>query len=230
MRIIVLGGGMVGLFLLDSLREEHEVTVVEKRRERVDELKGWFPGERILHGDACEPHILDEAKVAGADVVTPVTGDDEDNLVISYLAKFEYGVPLVFARVNNPKNEWLFNGDWGVDEAVCTPSIMVQLLREEITLGDMVTVLKLKKENLAVEEVLLEEGSRVVGKTLSELPLPQQSLVATVLRGGRILIPRGDLSLQAGDKMLFISSLDRLEELHALMGCEEAGGGPCSPL
>ena len=216
MRIIVLGGGMVGLHLLASLQEDHEVIVVEKRQERVKELLEKHPGAEIIHGDACEPKVLDAAKVAGADAVAAVTGDDEDNLVISYLSKFEYGVPLVFSRVNNPKNEWLFTSDWGVDEAICSASIIVHLVQEETTLGEMVTLLKLRRENLAVEEILLEEGSKMAGKTLRELNLPPQTVVATVLRDRRLLIPRGDLALLAGDKVLFISEADMVEELKGI--------------
>jgi len=220
MRIIVIGGGMVGLYILDTLRKDHSVTLVESRAERVADLKEWYPDENILHGDGCEPHILDAARVAGADVVTAVTGDDEDNLVISYLSKFEYGVPVVFARVNNPKNEWLFTPEWGVDEPICGPSIMVQLIQEEITLGEVVTLLKLQRENIVVEEVMLEQNNKVVGKSLDELPLPHQSLVATVLREGSILIPKGDLKLQAGDKVLFIAAADKVEELKGLLGLD----------
>jgi len=211
---------MVGLHMLASLREDHQVVVVEKRQDRVEELKEKFPDADILHGDACEPAVLDAAKVVGADVVAAVTGDDEDNLVISYLSKFEYGVPLVFARVNNPKNEWLFTTDWGVDEAVCSASIIVQLVQQELTLGEMVTLLKLKRENLVVEEVQLEEGNSVVGKTIKEIPLPSDSLVATVLREQHILIPRGDLALLAGDKVLFITEPDKVGELRKSLGLD----------
>ncbi|MBC7246975.1 MAG: NAD-binding protein [Actinobacteria bacterium] len=218
MRIIVLGGGMVGRYLLESLRRDHQVVVVEKRPERVRELREWFPEADIIHGDACEPHVLDAARVAGADVVAAVTGDDEDNLVISYLAKFEYGVPLVFSRVNNPKNEWMFTSEWGVDEAVCSASIIVQLVQEEITLGEMVTLLKLRRENLVVEEVLLEEGNAVIGKSIGELGLPAQTLVATVLRDRHILVPRGDLVLQKGDKVLFLSEVEKADELKRALG------------
>lgn len=217
MRIIVLGGGMVGRYLLEALRSDHQVAVVEKRLERVRELREAFPDTAIIHGDACEPKVLDTARMAGADVAAAVTGDDEDNLVISYLAKFEYGVPLVFARVNNPKNEWLFTSDWGVDEAICSASIIVQLVREEISLGEMVALLKLRRENLAVEEVLLEAGSKIVGRRIADLNLPPQILVATVLRDRHVLLPRGDLILQAGDKVLFVSELDQLEELRRLL-------------
>lgn len=220
MRIIVLGGGMVGRYLLEALRSDHQMVVVEKRLERVKELREAFPDAAIIHGDACEPKVLDTARMAGADVAAAVTGDDEDNLVISYLAKFEYGVPLVFARVNNPKNEWLFTSDWGVDEAICSASIIVHLVQEEISLGEMVTLLKLRRENLAVEEVLLEEGSRVVGKSIGELNLPPQTLVATVLRDRRLLIPRGDLVLKQGDKVLFVSEAERAEELKRILGLD----------
>jgi trk system potassium uptake protein TrkA len=215
MRIIVLGGGMVGLHLLASLREDNEIVVVEKRQERVDELLEKFPDALIMHGDACEPKVLDAAKVAGADAVAAVTGDDEDNLVISYLSKFEYGVPLVFGRVNNPKNEWLFTPDWGVDEAICSASIIVHLVQEEITLGEMVTLLKLQRENVVVEEIVLEEGNEMAGKLIKDLDLPHKTMVATVLRDRRILIPRGDLALFAGDKVLFISEADQAEETDA---------------
>ncbi|WP_287152987.1 NAD-binding protein [Candidatus Solincola tengchongensis] len=218
MRIVVLGGGMVGRYLLEALREEHQVVLVEKRLDRVKELRDRFPDADIVHGDACEPKVLDVAKTAGADAVAAVTGDDEDNLVISYLAKFEYGVPMVFARVNNPKNEWLFTAEWGVDEAICSASIIVQLVREEISLGEMVTLLKLRRENLAVEEVLVEEGSGVVGKSIGELDLPPQVLVATVLRDRHLLIPRGDLVLQRGDKVLFVSEADRAEDIRRILG------------
>jgi len=220
MRIIVLGGGMVGLHMLSSLQEENQVIVVEKRQERVEELKEKFPHANILHGDACEPSVLDAAQVAGADVVAAVTGDDEDNLVISYLSKFEYGVPLVFGRVNNPKNEWLFTPDWGVDEAVCSASIIVQLVREELTLGDMVTLLKLRRERLVLEEVQLKEGSPVVGKAIKDMQLPEETLVATVLRESSNLIPRGDLTFMAGDKVLFITDPDKVEELRSLLGLD----------
>ncbi len=220
MRIIVLGGGMVGLHMLASLGDEHQLIVVEKRRERVEELREKSPGADILHGDACEPAVLDAARAAGADVVAAVTGDDEDNLVISYLAKFEYGVPLVFARVNNPKNEWLFTSEWGVDEAVCSASIIVHLVQEELTLGDMVTLLKLRRENLVVKEVQLEEQTPIVGKLIREIPLPPRTLVATVLRDRHILIPRGDMALLAGDKILFISEPDKAEELGKLLGLD----------
>lgn len=218
MRIIVLGGGMVGRYLLEALHRDHQVVVVEKRLDRVEELREWFPQANIVHGDACEPHILDTARVAGADVVAAVTGDDEDNLVISYLAKFEYGVPLVFSRVNNPKNEWMFTSQWGVDEAICSASIIVQLVQEEITLGEMVTLLKLRRENLVVEEVLLEKGNRVIGKAIGELGLPAQTLVATVLRDRHIMVPRGDLVLQEGDKVLFLSEVDKADELRRVLG------------
>lgn len=220
MRIIVIGGGMVGRYILDTLRKDHSVTLVESRAERVADLKEWYPEENIMHGDGCEPYILDATKVAGADVVTAVTGDDEDNLVISYLSKFEYGVPVVFARVNNPKNGWLFTSDWGVDESVSSASIIVQLVQEEVTMGDMVTLLKLQRGNIVVEEVILKEESEVAGKSLSELQLPYQSLVATVLREGKMLIPRGDLKLQAGDKVLFIAAADKAEELQGLLGLD----------
>ncbi|MDD3718712.1 MAG: NAD-binding protein [Actinomycetota bacterium] len=220
MRIIVLGGGMVGLHMLVSLRDDHQVVVVEKRLERVGELKEKFPEADILHGDACEPSVLDAARVAGADVVAAVTGDDEDNLVISYLSKFEYGVPLVFARVNNPKNEWLFTADWGVDEAVCSASIIVQMVREELTLGEMVTLLKLRRERLVIEEVQLDAGSPVVGKAIKDMSLPEETLVATVLRESSNLIPRGDLTLMAGDKVLFVTDPDKVDILRGVLGLD----------
>mgnify|MGYP000313990756 CR=1 FL=1 len=220
MRIIVVGGGKAGSFLLGALSQGHEVVLLEKDPARVELLRERFPGAHVRHGDGCEPTALEQAGIAHCDLVGAVTGDDEDNLVISYLSKFEFRVPLVFAKVNNPRNEWLFNPSWGVDVAVDPAGILASLVEEEVGLEELVTLLKLQRGNVAVEEVLLRGDSPLVGKSLQELALPPQFMVASVLREGDILVPRGDLVLRAGDKVLFFSEADRVEELRRLLGMD----------
>lgn len=213
MRIIVLGGGMVGLHLLSSLKEEHHVVVVEKRQDRVEELREKFPQANILHGDACEPAVLDAAGTVGADVVAAVTGDDEDNLVISYLAKFEYGVPMVFARVNNPKNEWLFTSEMGVDVCISGAHIMASLMREEMTTLEMAVLLRLHRGDTALVENTIRPESKAAGRTVRDLGLPEDVILVAIAREDGLVIPRGSVELRAGDRVLALAKSGARERL-----------------
>lgn len=217
MRIIVVGGGKTGSFLLGALSPGNEVVLLEKDQARVELLRERFPGARIRHGDGCEPGLLEEAGIRGCDLVVAATGDDEDNLVISYLSKFEFQVPLVFAKVNNPRNQWLFNRSWGVDVAVDPAGILASLVEEEVGLGELVTLLKLQRENVAVEEYAVEEGSSLAGKNIVDMELPSQVVLAAVVREGRPMVPRREESFQVGDRLLFICSAEKVEELRALL-------------
>jgi trk system potassium uptake protein TrkA len=218
MRIIVVGGGKAGSFLLGALSRSHDVVLLEKDPARVELLRERFPGAHVRHGDGCEPTVLEQAGIGDCDLVVAVTGDDEDNLVISYLAKFEFGVPLVFAKVNNPRNEWLFNSSWGVDVAVDTAGILASLVEEEVGLGELVTLLKLQRENIALEEFTVDEGSALAGRKVGELKWPAQVVLAAVVREGRPWVPHEEEIFRAGDRLLFICSSDRVDELRALLG------------
>ncbi len=142
MKTMIIGGGIVGTFLAQILSGKNETVVIDKNADRCALLEELLPGVKVFNEDGCEPWVLEYTGITGAELVLAVTGDDEDNLVISYLAKFEYDAPKVIARVNNPKNRWLFNRSWGVDVEVSTPDIIAKIIEEEITLGEAVTLIE----------------------------------------------------------------------------------------
>lgn len=218
MRILIAGGGKSGGYLAQTLMKDHRITVIENRIEQVEVLQRRIPDIAIIHGDACEPYILEKAGIVVMDAVAALTGDDEDNLVISFLAKNQNQVPLVFARINDPRNEWLFGKDWGVDIAVSSISIIASLVKEEINLGDIVTLLKLKAGNLAIEEVTLPASALAVGKSLAELRFPAQARVMAIISGNEVKIPRGNTLLQAGDRLLLLSNIEEEGQLMEALG------------
>lgn len=215
---MIVGGGMVGSFLANVLSEKNQVTVVEKEPERIDPLVKSLKTVRIVNEDGCEPWVLEYAGVADSDIVLAVTGDDEDNLVISYLCKFEYEVPRVIARVNNPKNRWLYGKEFGVDVEVSTPDIIATIVEEETTLGEMITVMKLKSGDIGLVEITIPSDSRAVEKSLAELELPPDTLIVTVVREDAMRIPTADTVLKEGDKVLALTSVKNKEALESLLG------------
>src|SRR5688572_21934798 len=139
MKVVVTGGGAVGRHLaVDLVERGHDVTLVEQDRDVVENLRMVAPGVALVAGDACEPWVLEAADLSSAEVVVAATGDDEDNLVTSLLSKQEFAVPRVLARVNHPRNEWLFTEQWGVDAAVSPPHILTAMVEEAVTVGDLV--------------------------------------------------------------------------------------------
>src|SRR5437868_2206710 len=207
MRVVVVGGGKVGTFIASELHSAgHDVLLVEvdpdlvRRMEKVNEP----PGVPWLVADGCEVTEFARAEPESADVVAAVTGDDEDNLVISLLAKQEFGVPRVIARVNHPKNEWLFNETWGVDVAVSTPHLLTALVEEAVSVGSLVRLLQFEGGKARLEEVTLAEGSPAVGRQVSELGMPRDSTLVAIVRDEHVIVPRGDTSLHAGDEVLVL--------------------------
>jgi trk system potassium uptake protein TrkA len=218
MKILIVGGGMVGSFLANVLSEKNQVTVVEKEPERIDPLVKNLKTVRIINEDGCEPWVLEYAGVADSDIVLAVTGDDEDNLVVSYLCKFEYEVPRIIARVNNPKNRWLYSKEFGVDVEVSTPDIIATIVEEETTLGEVITVMKLKSGDIGLVEITIPSDSRAVEKSLAELELPPDTLIVTVVREDAMRIPTADTVLKEGDKVLALTSVKNKEALESLLG------------
>ena len=222
MRIVIAGGGNVGTYVAGQLREAgHEVVIVEQDPDRVGRatMNDEPPGVAWLAADACEVSELVRADPSSADVVCAVTGDDEDNLVISLLAKQEFGVPRVVARVNNPANEWLFTETWGVDVAVSTPHLLTALVEEAVSVGSLVRLMGMAKGRAALVELHLAPGSPAEGTAIVDLDLPRDASVVMVLRGDDLIIPRGDSVLRAGDEVLLIVGRDSHDEmLHRLVG------------
>jgi trk system potassium uptake protein TrkA len=218
MRVLIVGGGTVGAFLANILRENNEVTVVEQDLERAHAMEADMGDVRVIAEDGCEPWVLELADVKNAGLVLATTGDDEDNLVVSYLSKFEYDVPQVIGRVNNPVNRWLFNKSWGVDVEVSTPDIMAKIVEEETTLGEVVTVMKLQASDIGLVEITLTEDSPALGRKLSELNLPPETLIVTVVKGEAMMIPTADTVLEAGDRVLAMANVRNQEELDRVLG------------
>src|SRR2546425_791936 len=173
MRVVVTGGGAVGHHLsADLAGRGHEVTLIEQDKAGVEKLRDEIPEVKVILGDACEPWVLDEAELSRADVVVAATGDDEDNLVTSLLAKQEFAVPRVLARVNHPNNEWLFNEQWGVDQAVSPPHMLTAIVEEAVTTGDLVRLLRLEGGRASLVEMNVPQGSPSTGRPPNERALP----------------------------------------------------------
>ncbi|MHB8895545.1 MAG: potassium channel family protein [Candidatus Geothermincolia bacterium] len=220
MRVIIVGGGKVGSYLAEMLAEKHDVTVIEQSVEKSMKLEASLDDVNIIHGDGCEPLILEGAGVSIVDLVLAVTGDDEDNLVVSYLSKFVYEVPKVVARVNNPKNRWLFTSSWGVDIGVSTPDIIARIIDEEMTLGEVVTLMKLRASDVGLVEITLPDSAPAVGKRLSDLDLPPETVIVAVIREDAMLIPAADTVLQKTDRVLAITNINNEEALEQLLGSQ----------
>ena len=179
---------------------------------------GLFVLMSAARWDGCEPWVLEMAGVAKTDLVLAVTGDDEDNLVVSYLSKFEYDVPKVIARVNNPLNRWLFTRSWGVDVEVSTPDVIAKIIEEETTLGEVVTVMKLQASDIGLVEITLPDDAEALGKSLAELELPPETLVVTVVRSDGMMIPKADTILEPNDRVLAITNVHNQDALKKVLG------------
>jgi len=218
MRVVVTGAGAVGRHLAADLAARgHEVTLIEQDRETVEQLRREIGSVNLLLGDACEPWVLDEADLASAEVVVAATGDDEDNLVTSLLAKTEFAVPRVLARVNHPKNEWLFSEQWGVDQSVSPPHILTAMVEEAVTSGDLIRLLRLEGGQVSIVEMKLAEGSPSLGMPLYELRLPSDSAIVAVLREGHVVIPQPETVLVAGDEVVAIANTESEQPLRELL-------------
>jgi trk system potassium uptake protein TrkA len=218
-RVVVAGAGNVGRHLAADLTERgHEVTLIEQDTAALARARADLPsGVTLLLGDACEPYILEEAKLSQAEVIVAATGDDEDNLVVSLLAKQEFAVPRVVARVNHPNNEWMFTEQWGVDAAVSPPHILTALVEEAVTVGDVVRLLKLDRSGAALVELTLREGSSVAGRPMYELRLPLESTIVAIVREGHVVIPQPETVLAVGDEIMAIAKPEAEEALRGAL-------------
>lgn len=214
---IVVGGGNTGSqlakFLLDA---RHTVRVIEERPTVLEKLGDEIPQECIVNGDGSSPTVLENAEVHKAQVLAAVTGLDETNLVVTSLAKFEFGVPRVIARINNSKNAWLFTADMGVDVALNQAEILAKLTAEEMSIGDMMTMLKIRRGKYSLVEEKIAPNAPAIGKALKDLPFPSNCVISGIIRQGEIIMPRGVTILQEADEILALvddASRDQLARL-----------------
>jgi trk-type K+ transport system, NAD-binding component len=215
MKIVIAGAGSVGRAVaLELLDHGHEVTLIDKKPDQL-RVASVADAEWIL-ADACSPEALSEAGLREADVVLAATGDDKANLVISLLAKTEFAIPRVVARLNNPKNEWLFNASWGVDVPVSTPRIMTALVEEAISVGTPVKLFAFHSAQAAMYAFVLPENSPIIGKSIADVAFPPRVVLSAILRDGEPFVPRADDQYEAGDELVFLISARGGQVLDAL--------------
>ena len=216
MRVAIAGAGNVGRSIaLELLGNGHEVLLVERepRAMKVDTV----PSAEWLLADACELETLVQAGIQTCNVVVAATGDDKVNLVVSLLAKTEFGVDRVVARVNHPKNEWLFNESWGVDVSVSSPRLLAAVVEEAVSVGDLVRLLTFKKGGANLVELTLADDAPLVGKLIGTVPWPDDAALVAVLREGRVVLPTPDAALEAGDELLLVATSEVEGELDTLL-------------
>lgn len=203
MHIIIVGGGQTGSYLASLLSgESHTIRVVESRKSVVAKLERELPAGEVVRGSGSDPATLEHAGILKADVVVAVTGDDEVNLVVSMLAKMEYGVERVVARVNNPANSWMFNQGMGVDVGINQADVLARFVQEGLDLKGVSTLLKLGRDEHAIVQVDVRRGSGAVGTCVRDIVLPEQTVLVAIERGGDILVPNGETTLAEGDEVL----------------------------
>jgi trk system potassium uptake protein TrkA len=217
MRVAIAGAGNVGWFIARELvANGHEVLLLEKVPEVASRLE-HVPGIDVRVADACEVNSLRDAKVDTCDVVVAATGDDEDNLVISLLSKQEFAVPRVIARVNHPKNHWLFNEAWGVDLSVSTPHLITALVDEAVSVGRLVRLFQLEGGQVRLVEVTLAEDAPVAGQPIRDLQVPRDATLVAIVRDDHVLFARGDTVLYPGDEVLALVTTESEESVRRLL-------------
>src|SRR6266436_2809707 len=220
MRVAIAGAGAVGRSIAKELLDNgHEILLIDKDPSSIKVHS--VPRAEWLLADACEISSLDDASLERCNVVIAATGDDKVNLVVSLLAKTEYGVPRVVARINHPNNEWLFNESWGVDVAVSTPRIMSALVEEAVSVGDLVRLMTFRQSDASLVELTMPADAPLVGQRIGNISWPSDTSLVAILREGRVLVPHSDDPLQAGDELFFVTSEDVEEELARLLRSSE---------
>jgi trk system potassium uptake protein len=216
MRVAIAGAGNVGRSIAQELIENgHEVMLIERQPKmlRPDRV----PAAEWVLADACELSSLQEAELSRCDVVVAATGDDKVNLVVSLLAKTEFAVPRVVARVNRAEDEWLFTEQWGVDVAVSKPRLMAALVEEAVTVGDLVRLMSFRQGEANLVEITLPPAAPYVGHAVRDVPLPRDSALVAIVRGKRVLVPGPDDPLEAGDELVFVCTVEVEDAVRAVV-------------
>jgi trk system potassium uptake protein len=219
MFVIVVGGGNTGSqlakFLLDA---GHRVRVIDERPAVLEKLGNEISREFIVSGDGSSPTVLEKAEIQKAQVLAAVTGSDETNLVVTSLGKFEFNVPRVIARINNSKNAWLFTTEMGVDVALNQAEILARLTAEEMSIGDMMTMLKIRRGKFSLVEEKIAPRALAIGRALKDLPLPANCVISGIIRKGEIVMPRGVTVLEEADEIFALVDDSSREQLAKLLG------------
>jgi len=223
-KVAIAGAGNVGRSIAHELIENgHEVTLIERDTKAIK--RDSEPDARWVAGDACEIATLDEAHLQDYAVVVAATGDDKVNLVVSLLAKTEYTVPRVVARINHPKNEWLFNDTWGVDVSVSTPRLLSALVEEAVSVGDLVRLLSFREGEANLVELTLPHDAPLAGQRLGSVQLPADVALVAIVRDDRVIVPTRDDPIESGDELFFVAAPDREADLREMLAGSGGRGG-----
>jgi trk/ktr system potassium uptake protein len=221
MRVVIAGAGSVGRSIARELiGNGHEVLLIDHNPDEVQSQATRVPDASWLLADACELTAMQEAGVDSCDVVVAATGDDKANLVVSLLAKTEFAVPRTVARVNNPKNEWMFDEAWGVDVAVSTPRLMTALVEEAVSVGDLVRIFEFQQSQSVLVEMTLPSMSPWVGRRVGEVTWPVDTVLTCIVREQRAIPPSSDDLLEAGDELILVTATEQESELEQLLNPE----------
>ena len=219
MFVIIVGGGNTGSQLAKFLLEAgHTVRVIEERPAVLEKLASEVPQETVIKGDGSSPVVLEMVGIQKAKVLVAVTGSDETNLVITSLGRFEFNVPRVIARINNSKNAWLFTPEMGVDVSLNQAEILARLSAEEMSIGDMMTLLKLRRGKYSLVEEKIAPGARAAGVAIKDLSLPTNCIISGIIRNGEIVLPRGITILEEGDEILALVDEPARVQLDKILG------------
>jgi trk system potassium uptake protein TrkA len=230
MFVIIASGGRTGAQLAALLiAQKHKVHLIEDRPEVLARIHHELPTEVIYQGDPTSPHVLELAGIRDCQVLAACTTVDADNLVLCYIGRDRYRIPRTIARINNPRNAWLFDSKFHVDVALNQADLMAKLIAEEMSLGDMMTLVKLRKGEVALVEEKIDPHAPAVGKMVRDLALPANCTLAAIIRKDEVFAVRGETLLRAGDEVLAVVSSSQQEALEALLGRPEAGHQVESP-
>ena len=222
MFVIIAGGGRTGSQLaLVLISEGHQVLVIEHRKELLTRLHRELPTEAVYEGNAADPAVMEQAGIRKANVVAACTSDDTANLSLCFLSRKMFGVPRTIARVNNPRNAWLFDENFHVDVALNQASVFASLIQEEMSMGDMMTLLKLRRGQYSLVEEKVPPGAKAIGIAIKDLGLPDECVIAAIIRDGKVTLPRGNATFQQGDEVLAITDPDGAHQLAQLLAPAE---------
>jgi trk system potassium uptake protein TrkA len=218
MFVLIAGGGRTGARLASLLiNENYKVRLIENRRPLLMHLHQELPTEVIYEGQAIDPSALERAGIREAHILAAVTSDDSTNLALCFLAKTVFGVPRAIARVNNPNNTWLFNEKFHVDVALNQADVLAHLIQEEMSLGDMMTLFKIRRGRYSVVEEKVPPGAKGVGIALKDMGLADQCVIAAIIRDGKMTLPRGDSTFLEGDEIVAVASPEGAQKLSELL-------------
>jgi len=218
MFVLIAGGGRTGARLANLLlNEKHKVRIIENRRDILSHLHQDLPTEVIYEGNAIDPSALEQAGIREAQALAAVTTSDTNNLVLCFLAKTMFGVPRTIARINNPNNAWLFNEKFHVDIALNQADVLAHLIQEEMSLGDMMTLFKIRRGRYSVVEEKVPANAKVIGIEIKDLGLIEHCVIAAIIRDGKMTLPRGESILQENDEIIAVASVEGTQKLAELL-------------